>query len=62
MNKIVLIDEKLCIGCGVCVAMCPRGILQLDENTSKCKVTDESSCDRRRGCVHACPVNAIQIR
>ena len=61
MNKIVFIDEKLCIGCGACVSLCPKKILSLDEKTGKCRVTDESGCDRLRGCVKVCPVHALKI-
>jgi len=50
-NTIVLIDENLCTGCGKCVSMCPKQILYLDKDTRKCKVTDETKCDRLRGCV-----------
>ncbi len=61
MNKIVLIDENLCIGCGKCVEICPKKILYLDEATGKCKVTDETQCDKRKGCERVCPVGAIKI-
>jgi len=61
-SKTVAIDKDACIGCGVCVSMCPRGILFIDEKTGKCEVTDESQCDRRAGCERACPVNAIKIK
>ncbi|MFH1380687.1 MAG: 4Fe-4S dicluster domain-containing protein [Candidatus Omnitrophota bacterium] len=61
MNKIVLIDEELCIGCGQCVELCPTKILYLDSKTGKCKVTDETRCDRRRGCERVCPTKAIVI-
>ena len=49
MNKIVLINELLCIGCAKCVELCPRKILYIDKATQKCKVTDESKCDKLRG-------------
>jgi NAD-dependent dihydropyrimidine dehydrogenase PreA subunit len=62
MNKIVIIDEILCTGCGQCVAMCPKRILYLEQETRKCKVTDETKCDRLRGCEWACPVQAIKIK
>lgn len=62
MNKIVIIDENLCTGCAQCVNMCPKRILYIDEATGKCKVTDETKCDRLRGCEQACPVQAIKIK
>ena len=62
MNKIVLIDEELCIGCGKCVSLCPRKILYIDEQSSKCKVTDELKCDKLAGCERVCPVQAIRIK
>jgi len=24
MNRIVIVDDKLCIGCGACVSLCPK--------------------------------------
>lgn len=61
MNKIVIINEELCIGCGACVSLCPKRILYIDKKSGKCKVTDESKCDRLRGCVKICPVDALNI-
>ena len=61
MNKIALINEVLCIGCAKCVELCPKKILYIDTNTKKCKVTDESKCDKLRGCERICPVKAIKI-
>lgn len=61
MNKIVLINETLCIGCAKCVELCPKKILYIDEQSKKCKVTDERKCDRLRGCERVCPVKAIKI-
>ncbi|MFA5090808.1 MAG: 4Fe-4S binding protein [Candidatus Omnitrophota bacterium] len=61
MNKIVLINEELCIGCGACVSLCPNKILYIDEKSGKCKVKNESKCDRLRGCEKVCPVSAIKI-
>ena len=61
MNKVVIVDISLCIGCSECVKLCPKKILYIDEKSKKCKVTDERKCDRLRGCERACPVKAIKI-
>jgi len=61
MNKIVLINEDLCVGCGECVRICPKKILYIDEETGKCKVKDETKCDRLAGCERLCPVGALKI-
>lgn len=61
MNKIVQIDEILCVGCGACVSLCPKKILYMNKENGKCKVTDESRCDRLRGCERVCPADAIKI-
>lgn len=62
MNKIVLIDKSLCIGCEACVKLCPQKILYVNPETQKCEVKDESKCDRRRGCEKVCPTEAIKIK
>ncbi|MDP8212728.1 MAG: 4Fe-4S binding protein [Candidatus Zapsychrus exili] len=61
MNKIVLIDEDKCIGCGLCVDMCPMNILYIDSKINKCKVINETKCDKLRGCERVCSVDAIKI-
>ncbi len=61
MNKIVMIDESLCIGCGQCVEICPKKILFLDLKTSKCKVSDETKCGKAQCCEKICPVKAVKI-
>jgi 2-oxoglutarate ferredoxin oxidoreductase subunit delta len=62
MNKIVIIDESLCISCAKCVELCPKNILYIDKATQKCKVTDETMCDKLAGCQRVCPTKAIKIR
>lgn len=61
MNAIVLIDEAACTGCGLCVKICPKGILSISETTGTCVVSDEQACDRLRGCQRKCPAGAIKI-
>ena len=61
-NRTVIIDEELCAGCMECVRLCPRKILYLDKVSGKCKVTDETKCNRLAGCERVCPAGAIKIK
>lgn len=61
MTEKVTIDQDLCTGCGVCVAMCPRQILELDPATDLCRVTDPDQCDQLGGCEFQCPAGAITV-
>ena len=62
MAKIVIIDEDLCVSCGACVDLCPKKILYIDKESGKCKVTDETKCDKLAGCEMVCPTEAIKIK
>jgi len=62
VNKIVLISEELCIGCGKCVELCPKEILYIDSADGKCRITDETQCDKLAGCQRVCPTKAIVIK
>jgi carbon-monoxide dehydrogenase iron sulfur subunit len=54
----VMIDYDVCIGCRMCVAICPFGAMSFDvigEKVIKCDF-----CDGDPLCVKFCEVNAIQ--
>lgn len=61
VNKIVLINESLCIACGKCVKICPKKILFINAQTNKCKVTDELKCGKSGCCEKICSAHAIKI-
>jgi len=58
----VKVDRNICIGCGVCVSMCPT-VFTLDEE-GKSKVikqeVDEKECDLD-AVASSCPVGAITV-
>ncbi len=61
MNQIVIINDDLCIGCGICAKICPTKILYIDKTINKCKITDETKCGKSGCCEKNCPQNAIKI-
>ena len=53
-------DKNLCIGCGVCVAVCPGNWEMTDDGKAKPKKS-ESDLDCNKEAADACPVNCIHV-
>jgi len=53
------LDEKACIGCGMCLAVCPHGVFVINERTAK--VIDRDGCMECGACATNCPVNALSV-
>lgn len=66
MNK-VTIQENQCKGCGLCVSVCPKKILQISEDRLNAKgfrpaeVTDMSQCIACAFCATICPDVVIEV-
>ena len=58
-RKIVRIDEEKCTGCGVCVAPCAEGAIELVDG--KARVVKEELCDGAGFCLGVCPTGALTI-
>ena len=54
-----MVDEKQCIGCGTCVAICPVGAIRFNKK-GKAEI-DKNVCIRCGACQASCPVKAIKI-
>jgi anaerobic dimethyl sulfoxide reductase subunit B (iron-sulfur subunit) len=64
-SGLVVIDEKLCIGCGSCVTACPYEIPKMDEEAKtvrKCDgCFDRVAEGKQPICVEACPIRALDF-
>jgi Fe-S-cluster-containing hydrogenase component 2 len=58
-RKIVEIDESKCNGCGVCVAPCAEGAIEIVDG--KAKVIKEELCDGAGFCLGICPTGALSV-
>jgi nitroreductase/NAD-dependent dihydropyrimidine dehydrogenase PreA subunit len=52
------IDQELCMGCGACVEVCPKGILAVEDGKAVCRPGRCMVCGH---CAAACPQGAIAL-
>ncbi len=63
----ITINEEMCQGCGLCVEICPRKILALDESKindrghTPVMITDKNVCTGCSLCAVMCPDCVIEI-
>ena len=58
----VIVNQDLCIGCGICANMCPSCFEMKDD--MKSYVVEDCDCSAEECCeqaTSACPVQAIEI-
>lgn len=53
------IDEKLCKGCNICVAFCPKDVLEL--KNEKVAIKNLDACIQCGQCESRCPDYAIYL-
>lgn len=59
------VDQDKCVGCGMCVKVCPGGILRLGEaNTAEMEEFSEygwNGCWKCEHCLAVCPTGAVSV-
>ena len=58
-RQIVLIDEELCNGCGLCVTPCAEGAIEIVDG--KARVISDELCDGAGFCLAVCPTGALSV-
>lgn len=53
------LESEKCIGCGMCVDVCPHQILVM--NSGKVTVKDKDMCMECGACAKNCPTSAIMV-
>jgi len=56
----IVIDEELCVDCGLCTGVCPTEALTLNPDNFRLNFS-RSRCTVCEQCIVACPVNAIAL-
>jgi NAD-dependent dihydropyrimidine dehydrogenase PreA subunit len=58
VSTLNIIPEK-CVGCGLCVEVCPHGVFELRE--SKAIITDKDKCMECGACANNCAFGALKV-
>ena len=67
MKPLVTFRSDRCKGCGLCVSVCPKSILWLDETVTNIKgyhpsgITDQDKCIACGNCARICPDSVITV-
>jgi len=59
VSTLKLISNK-CIGCGMCVEVCPHNVFVIKEN--KAEIIDKDFCMECGACEKNCPAGAIAVK
>jgi NAD-dependent dihydropyrimidine dehydrogenase PreA subunit len=54
------LDEEKCIGCGMCLLVCPHAVLS--KSNGKARIAQRDACMECGACATNCPVEAITVQ
>jgi 2-oxoglutarate ferredoxin oxidoreductase subunit delta len=60
-NALIEVNRDFCKGCGICVAFCPKGVLELDDH-EKVVAKHPEKCNACMLCELRCPDMAIEVK
>jgi ferredoxin len=55
----LLLKEEICVGCGMCEAVCPHAVFRIRQR--KAVVGDRDACMECGACARNCPTGAIEV-
>ena len=54
------LDENKCVGCGMCMMVCPHAVFFMNEHHARIK--DRDACMECGACAKNCPADAIFVK
>ena len=56
----LMLDERKCTGCGMCLSVCPQPVLSM--NNGKVEIMNRDACMECGACSRNCPTQALMVR
>ena len=56
--RAVLVDTSLCVGCGICVPVCPNNAIRMINGVAQ---IDQACCSNCGLCIKKCPRGAVKL-
>ena len=53
------VDDTRCVGCGMCVTVCPHGVLAMKDG--RARTVDRDGCMECGACATNCPTDAVHV-
>lgn len=54
------LDQEKCVGCGMCLLVCPHAVLSL--TNGKIEILNRDACMECGACAQNCPAEALDVR
>ena len=54
------LDKKKCIGCGMCLLVCPHAVLRMDNGCAL--IESKDACMECGACARNCPTEALYVQ
>jgi len=55
----LVLEEENCIGCGICLIVCPHAVLSM--NAKHARIRNRDACMECGACARNCPTGAITV-
>lgn len=54
------LDQEKCVGCGMCLTVCPHDVLSV--TNGRARIEDRDACMECGACIRNCPTEAMTVR